>query len=115
MEQRQIKFRGKVPASDKIYGGQVVFGSLVDYGEDVGYRFWINPIKGERNYPVEPESIAQLCGYDDDGKEVYEGDTVIDGGGTEYTVRFYAMGVNDEDCVSLDYDGKLCFKLKEEF
>lgn len=78
---RPIKFRGRVPDSDKLDGGKIVFGSLVDYGDQGVHvwncaRFWINPIGGDRNFPVEPDSIAQLVGYDKDGDEVYEGDTV---------------------------------------
>ena len=70
---RQIKFRGRVPDSDKIYGGMIVYGSLVEYsfGRD---KFWINPLDGDRNYPVDPDSVAQLVGYDKDKSEVYEGD-----------------------------------------
>lgn len=72
---RPIKFCGRVPDSDKTYGGKIVYGSLVEYacGRE---KFWINPIDGERNYPVDPESIAQLVGYDKNGREVYEGDIV---------------------------------------
>lgn len=73
---RPIKFRGRVPDSDKLDGGKIVFGSLVDYGDGM-YRFWINPIGGDRNFPVEENSIAQLVGYDKDGNEVYEGDTLV--------------------------------------
>lgn len=79
---RPIKFRGRVSDSDKLDGGKVVFGSLVDYGKTetnlfgASSRFWINPIDGDRNFPVEENSIAQLVGYDKDGNEVYEGDTV---------------------------------------
>ena len=112
MEQRQIKFRGKTRT------GKIVFGDLATWDFNGNYSFSIRGFNkqsgGYEYFEIVPDSIAQLCGYDDDGKEVYEGDKVVDGNGNEYTVRFYAMGVNDEDCVSLDYDGKLCFKLKEE-
>ena len=86
---RPIKFRGRVPEADKLDGGKVVFGSLVDYGKTetnllcASSRFWINPIGGDRNFPVEENSIAQLVGYDKDGNEVYEGDTLIDQFGFE--------------------------------
>ena len=72
---RPIKFRGRVPDSDKLDGGKIVFGSLVDYGDGM-YRFWINPIGGDRNFPIEENSIAQLVGFDSEGNEIYEGDTV---------------------------------------
>lgn len=29
------------------------------------------------NFPVEPDSVCQLVGYDAEGKEIYEGDTLI--------------------------------------
>lgn len=81
---RTIKFRGRVPDNDKLDGGKIVFGSLVDYGAPPNNRystcprFWIHPPDGDgdRNFPVEPDSVAQLVGYDANGKEVYEGDTV---------------------------------------
>ena len=73
---RPIKFRGHVPDSDKLDGGKVVYGSLVVYATGM-YTHWIYTEGAERNYPVEPESVAQLVGYDRDGQEVYEGDVLI--------------------------------------
>ena len=87
---RPIKFRGRVPDSDKLDGGRIVYGSLVDYGEDDGlYRYWIHPIGGGgRNYfPVNENSIAQFVGYDKTGNEVYEGDKVISEYGDEVVAR----------------------------
>ena len=87
---RPIKFRGRVPDTDKLDGGRIVYGSLVDYGEDDGlYRYWIHPIGGGgRNYfPVNENSIAQLIGYDSAGNEVYEGDKVIGEYGDEVVAR----------------------------
>lgn len=66
---RQIKFRGR-----DVETGAFVYGSLVDHGESYGYRYWIYPIDGGRNYPVEPESVAQLMYVAD--KEYYEGDVL---------------------------------------
>lgn len=74
---RVIKFRGRVIDSDKRDGGRIVFGSLVDHGESKHCpRYWIYPLEGDRNFPVDPDSIAQLVGYDKHGNEIYEGDTV---------------------------------------
>lgn len=71
-----IKFRGRVPADDKIHGGKIVFGALLIYN-DMHWTHWIyTPDFNEPNYPVEPESVAQLVGYDADGREVYDGDEV---------------------------------------
>jgi len=97
---RQIKFRGRVPDTDKLDGGRIVYGSLVDYGEDDGlYRYWIHPIGGGgRNYfPVDEDSIAQLVGYDADGREVYEGDELISvNGDYEDTAKLFS-NVCDSD------------------
>ena len=75
---KTIKFRGRVIDSDKRDGGRIVFGSLVDHGESKHCpRYWIYPLEGDRNFPVDPDSVAQLVGYDANGNEVYEGDTVL--------------------------------------
>lgn len=88
---RPIKFRGK-----RIDNGKFVFGDLQTYFRTDGktksfvIRTWerlddwvaVAPDKSvtvaeyyER--PIDPESVAQLVGYDANGREVYEGDTVI--------------------------------------
>ena len=87
---RPIKFRGRVPDSDKMYGGKIVCGSLLDYGESTSScpQFWIRPKNSDINYPIDEKSIAQLVGYDKDGNEVYEGDTFVVPCGTEITARF---------------------------
>ena len=64
---RPIKFRGRDAYGKLHYGdlwqrtdGMILF----DHDETVWQR-------------VHPESVAQLVGYDRDGREVYEGDTVV--------------------------------------
>lgn len=73
---RQIKFRGKV-LDTSLDAGRIVYGSFVEYAEKFqGSTHWIIPLNDDRGYPVEPESVAQFVGFDVDGKEVYDGDTV---------------------------------------
>lgn len=61
----KIKFRGRRP------GGELIYGSYVK-GEK--YSYIIDTEHGQ--CIVEPESVAQLVGYDKNGDEVYEGDVV---------------------------------------
>lgn len=90
---RPIKFRGRVPENYHHYGGQIVYGSLVTYPENAswaqGYPNWIVPLDYRRSFPVDEDSIAQFVGYDCDGREVYEGDVLIDELEQEYTAEFY--------------------------
>ncbi len=83
---RPIKFRGK--RSDN---GEFVYGS--DLAQYDGYVLISN---GAPRIYVDPDSIAQLVGYDKDGNEVYEGDTVILPTGEEYEARL-SGNVDDED------------------
>lgn len=86
---RPIKFRGRVPDDQGIDAGKIVYGSLVDHGESkYGYRYWIYPLESDRNYPVAPDTVAQLVGYDKNEKEVYEGDTIVRDDGSETVVGY---------------------------
>ena len=81
---REIKFRGR-----DVETGELVFGSLVEY-EGGKYRFWINPLEGDRNYPVEPDTVAQLIGVDKNGREIFEGDKIT-ANGYPYTVIYKSL------------------------
>lgn len=81
-----IKFRGRVPDTDKIDGGKIAYGSLVIYTTGM-YSHWIYTEGAPRNYPVDPDSVAQLVGYDSKKREVYEGDRVVDKFGEEYIAQ----------------------------
>lgn len=60
---RQIKFRG-VRMSD----GETIYGYYYVRAGDAYIDEW----------RVEPDTVAQLVGYDNDGEEVYEGDELKD-------------------------------------
>ena len=63
---------------------------------------------------VVENSIAQLVGYDFEGKEVYEGDKVVDKYGHEMTAELSAFGVGRHGHFRVDWDCKgFEFKLKE--
>ena len=62
---RPIKFRGRAK------GGRTLFGDIRRLN---GEWFMFN---GDFWYEADEDSIAQLVGYDKDGKEIYEGDTVV--------------------------------------
>lgn len=92
-----FKFRAKVIDSDKLDADRIVFGSLVDYGEsEFSSRYWIHPPDGERNFPVDADSIAQFIGYDHDGNEVYEDDRLVGSDGTKWTAYLEFIGLTDE-------------------
>ena len=75
---RPIKFRGRGYFTGELYYGFY----LVD--ED-----GVSILEGRNAYLVEPDSIAQLVGYDSDGNEVYEGDTFVIPCGTEIPARLF--------------------------
>ena len=67
---RQIKFRGKTPE------GKFVYGDFVQHGPSENKPGIIDDEGFYRE--VDPDTVAQLVGCDKNGKEVYEGDTVIE-------------------------------------
>lgn len=66
---------------------------------------------------VDPDSIAQLVGYDKDGREVYEDDLLVDEGGQRY-YSILASEVSSRWCpnfrLDLVADGTCEFTLEQE-
>lgn len=90
---RLIKFRGR-----DINTGKYVYG---DYCK--GTRKTppsIHEWQRGRFVDVEPESIAQLIGYDKNGAEVYEGDMLVDvdGWNNEYRAQLIGKAFSTWGC-----------------
>ena len=66
---RPIKFRGK-----RVDNGEYVYGDLI---QAVTMSSFPGIVVEDVVYDVDPESVTQLIGYDSNGKEVYEGDTLV--------------------------------------
>lgn len=92
---KTIKFRGRPTSA--MYGN-LVFGDLIHYSGRIAIHvigqgiYTVDPdgvahVIGQGICTVDPDSVAQLIGYDVDGKEVYEGDTLTDILGNEYTAK----------------------------
>lgn len=70
---RQIKFRGRNRVTDEFVYGTYYYEHFEDTPKE------IHAIISEygEEWRIDPESVAQLIGIDANGREVYEGDTVI--------------------------------------
>ena len=90
---RKIKFRGRCIGNHFPHFGEMVYGSLIAYEDNASSLHCFICSQGQEpfhvDYPVDPDSVAQLVGYDSDGNEVYEGDTFIISCGTEIAARFF--------------------------
>ena len=65
-----IKFRAK-----DYFTGEYLFGDLIQDDEGV----WVGRLEGSKYVlnEADPGSVAQLCGYDSEGNEIYEGDVLV--------------------------------------
>lgn len=92
---RPIKFRGK-----SFKTGKLVYGDLIQSKGATGIIATdINDVIQDakrHNIPkgligVEPETVAQLVGYDCDGNEVYEGDVIQTPEGKDYLIDDWGL------------------------
>ena len=95
-----IKFRGK-----DIRNGKYVFGDLIHgfddewkYNENVTRIAFGNGFNEIVYVEVDPETVAQLVGYDAEGNEVYEGDEIKVG---NEVMKVYWN--NFQTCVCVDW------------
>ena len=87
-QQRVIKFRGK-----RKDNGEWVYGNLVDREKPFIVGRMIESNEEYCNldwwHPVLPETVGEFSGlHDKNGKEIWEGDLIRDGGGWTWEVSF---------------------------
>ena len=103
---RPIKFRGR-----DVHTGEYVYAELGQISEEINPGY-LSFITDDDMYTVETDSIAQLVGYDKNGKEVYEGDIIVGSDGAEWTAGLTSFVTSEDGFVhdiALDF-----FSLKED-
>ena len=78
---RPIKFRGRTKS------GKFVFGEYAQNFMGGKPQICYFDEHGWNCTQVDPDSVAQLVGYDKDGNEIYEGDKVVSEYGDEIVAR----------------------------
>ena len=81
---RTIKFRGRDLAGKMRFGHYAITGGRPYIIEE---HVWCE---------VYPDSVVQLVGYDADGREVYEGDTLVDADGNKHVARLESVTQNPD-------------------
>lgn len=72
---REIKFRGRKPNGEWVYGYYVGKDTIIPFGE---VNFDLGFIDTSPCYEVIPDTIGQFTGlHDKNGKEIYEGDVLF--------------------------------------
>ena len=75
-------------------------------GETISGKPFIVDIKNIKATLVDENSVSQLCGYDAEGNEVYEGDTLVLGGHNDYIAGVRPVSY---------FDNKKYFKPEKDF
>ena len=93
---KPIKFRGRVRDINKARSdqGKIVYGNCLHQYPN-GKVALSHTINLALTF-VEPESVAQLVGYDKDGNEVYEGDKLVNENGDVFTAYLSPIMLTDE-------------------
>ena len=97
---RPIKFRGR-----EFFSKRFVYGQTIRETSD-GFDIW----SGDEW--IHCTDLAQLIGYDCDGREVYEGDTLVNEHGEEFTATLVPAVITEEGFLHSDID-IAWLKLKE--
>ena len=101
---RPIKFRGRRSDNGELVYGNGIYQDLpvTEKQKELGFvsRTYIIgtefPLVAKLWHPVDPDTVAQLVGFDADGNEVYEGDKILidDAGEDEFFATCLPVGVN---------------------
>lgn len=93
---KQIKFRGKTLNSTAYFG-------------DLIHRFGFPAVGLSGNFhEVQPDTVAQLVGYDREENEIYDNDILINSTGKKVTMNFLVELVDEDGNKEiLEVGGKL--------
>ena len=85
---RTIKFRGRDMTGHFVYG--LLTKKRSRHSGEISWAI-ATGIRQSEVIPVNENSIAQLVGFDANGREVYEGDILVDDDGCETPAMLFAL------------------------
>ena len=106
-----IKFRGKDINGHFVYG--LLTKKKIRSSGEIRWAIATGNCTLAETVPVSANSIAQFTGYSKDGREIYDGDIVVDGYGNEYTAQIAAVFSDAEESKKFLDNHKLNFTLKD--